>query len=66
MWIVQLAIHFETESSSNSAAVEGNLTVEVEELLVLPVDTVISAIPDENGEFTYNVSFQIPKVRNHP
>ncbi|KAG4075854.1 hypothetical protein HA402_003680 [Bradysia odoriphaga] len=63
MWFVHLTIHFETESENNSTTVEGNLTVEVKELLVLPINTTLSALPDENGEFRYNISFQLPKEK---
>lgn len=59
-WIVHLTIHFETDSKT----VEGNLAVQVKELLLVPINTTMSAIPDENGEFSFNISFQLPKVRN--
>lgn len=62
VWIVHLTVHLETQRENTSEAVEGNLTVEVKELLVLPVNTTLSAIPDKNGEFSFNISFQLPKV----
>lgn len=62
MWIVHLTIHFETGVEKDTTAVEGNLTIEVKELLVLPVNTTLSAMPDENGEFSFNISLQLPKV----
>lgn len=62
MWTVHLTVHFEASVEKDSTAVEGNLTIELKELLVLPVNATISAMPDENGEFSYNVSFQVAKV----
>lgn len=64
MWIVHLTVHFETDAEKEPAAVDGNLTVDVKGLLELPINTTVSAIPDENGEFSFDISFQLSKVNN--
>lgn len=61
LWIVHLIIHFEAGVDKESA-VEGNVTIELKELKIIPINKTISAIPDENGEFNVNVSFQLCKV----
>lgn len=62
MWVVYLTIHFETGAEKNASIVEGNLTIEVKELLDSPINTRISTTPDESGEFSFEISFQVPKV----
>lgn len=62
VWIVHLIIHFEAGAEKESDAVEGNVTIELKELQLIPVNQTISAIPDENSEFTVNASFQLTKV----
>lgn len=62
MWIVHLTIHLETGAGKDST-VEGNLSIEVKELISVPINSTVSATPDGNGEFSFDISFELPKVR---